>query len=343
MSQNLLSNVFKPRYVYDSVSQTYATRLELVNIDTLSANTVSAFTAAIGDSYGNAYFGLNSGNAYSTQLSNSKMTAVGVGAGQASSNSSNSVFLGYEAGKSAVNSSNTIAIGASTIGSGSNNIYIGTQTGTVSGGSNIFIGQNIAPTNPTSNMLLVGQGSNYAITADMSVTPPNVGLGTSTPSYTLDVNGYASITGALGINSSPYEYTFNLNGDMRASDGYGVFTFSNDGEANSLTTIDVTGTYSGGQATLAVTGGFFSAKGVTDNSGLTLELKKGTFMVSAYQVDSTNPSITNYQGYMGIALSALVQKPVVGGDVTGLITANSGSSVTIASNTTWTITYFPSA
>jgi hypothetical protein len=123
---------------------------------------------------------------------------------------------------------------------------------------------------------------------------------------------------------------------MRASDGYGVFTFSNDGEANSLTTIDVTGTYSGGQATLAVTGGFFSAKGVTDNSGLTLELKKGTFMVSAYQVDSTNPSITNYQGYMGIALSAL-------GDVTGLITANSGSSVTIASNTTWTITYFPSA
>jgi len=337
MSQNLLSNVFKPTYVYDTVAQTYSSRLEIVNIDTVSANVVSAFTGSIGDASGNVYVGVNAGNSYSNTLSNSNVTALGYNAGQGSSNCSNSIFIGYGAGVGSLSSKNTIAIGANTLASGTGNIYLGTGTGSVSGTSNIFLGQGIAPTGTVSNTLLIGNGANYAITANMGTTPPLVGIGMSNAQYALDVNGYARVgatqNGGLGINTNPYDYTLNVNGDMQVTDGYGVLRFTHDGSCNSVTTIEPTTTYANAVATLAVTGGFFSTTGTTSGSTTTIPLKKGMFMISAI-------SNTTAQGYVGVAASSSAQT-LVSSNSGSLITSNAGN-VTIAANTTWTVTYFPS-
>jgi hypothetical protein len=326
---------------------------------------VTAFIGSIGDAYGNVYVGTNAGNSYSNRLGNTNVTALGANAGQRSSSSTNSTFIGYGAGTGSVNSRNTIAIGANSFGSGIGNIYLGTGTGTVTGTSNTFIGQGISPTGVTANTLLIGNGSTTSIvgvttqtgilvsgvTNGVGVYVPGsdgnryfyssnaVGINTTTPLYTLDVNGYARVganeNGGLGINTNPYDYTLNVNGDMQVSDGYGVFRFTHDAGSNSVTTLDVTGTYSdiGAVATLAVTGGFFSSTGNTGDTTTTIPLKKGMFMISAI-------SNTTAQGYVGVAANSSAQT-LVSSNTGSLITSNVGY-VTIAANTNWTVTYFPS-
>jgi len=347
MSQNLLSNVFKPTYVYDTVSQTYSTRLELLNIDTLSANTVAAFTVSIGDAFGNVYVGTNSGNSFSNSLGNSNVTALGVNSGQGSSNSSNAIFIGYGAGRGSLNSVNTIGIGANSIASGTGNIYIGTGTGSATGTSNIFIGQQIHPTGSPSNLLLIGQGTNYAISADMSTTPPNVGIGTGTPYFPLDVNGYARIgaivsppNGGLGINTNPYDYTLNVNGDMQVTDGYGIFRFSNDAASNSLTTIDVTGTHAGGTATLGVSGGYFSSRGILPATASSTQigvLYPGLFLVSV--TTTTGDYDTLYGMYSAVGGVTQITRD----SSPAMMTVSSGViAISNAHNMSWVITYFPS-
>jgi hypothetical protein len=350
MSQNLLSNVFKPTYVYDTVSQTYSSRLELLNIDTVSANVVAAFTVAIGDAFGNVYVGINSGNSYLTPLGNSNVTALGVNAGQGSSNSSRTIFIGYGAGVGALNSINTIAIGANTIASGTGNIYIGTGTGSPSGTSNIFIGQQVNPGGSPSNLLLIGQGSNYAISADMSTTPPNVGIGTATPAFPLDVNGYVRIggisaipNGGLGINANPYDYTLNVNGDMQVTDGYGILRFTHDASCNSVTTLDVTGTYSSSNAvaTLGVTGGFFSYRGILPETGTATVIgvaSPGLFLVS---VQTAGGDYDTFYGMFSTAIHQITRSSnvtMISFAGTAIKIDNGGSSGSMS----WVITYFPS-
>jgi hypothetical protein len=363
MSQNLLSNVFKPTYVYDPTGKTYSTRLELLNLDVVSANTVSALRGSIGDNGGNVYVGTNAGNTLSNSLGNTNVIALGVGAGQGSSNSSYAIFIGNGAGSGALNSLNTISIGTNSLGYGTGNIYLGTGTGSMSGTSNTFLGQNIAPSGTITNTLLIGNGSTTTITGNVyqsgiliagitNATPVYltgtdgysylyscnaVGINTTTPTYTLDVNGYGRIgtnqNGGLGINTNPVDYTLNVNGDMQVTDGYGVFRFTHDAGCNSVTTLDVTGTYTGAVATMAATGGFFSSTGTTAGSTTTIPLKKGMFMISAI-------SNTTAQGYVGVAASESAQT-LVSSNAGSLITSNAGN-VTIAANTTWTVTYFPS-
>jgi hypothetical protein len=136
--------------------------------------------------------------------------------------------------------------------------------------------------------------SNYLIGADLSNN--YFGLNLSNPSYTLDVNGYARIgtnsIGGLGINTNPLDYTLNVNGDMQVSDGYGVLRFTNS-NGNSTTIISNTASYPTSNATLQVTGGMFSVRGVTAavpqgvnpvNIGV---WKKGVTMVCV------NDSVTN--------------------------------------------------
>jgi hypothetical protein len=330
----------------------YKTNLELVNVDTVSANTVSSFFASIGDARCNVYVGIGAGNAYSSMVtsSNSNTTFLGPGAGNTTSNVRNSVFIGYNAGQNSTGgSSNTIAIGTSTDGDGTQNIYIGANTGVSNsiGSNNIFIGHDITVTNFTnnSNQLLVGAlvkppgyigdnlGSNYLLGGSLSSNC--LGINLSNPEYTLDVNGYARIgtnqIGGLGINTNPLDYTLNVNGDMRVSDGYGTMTFTHDSNSNSVTTI--TPVLPDKIATLQVNDGFFSSSGATTGSTYNIPLKRGIFMVSAI-------SNTTVQGYIGISYDSSHQSAVSGATGT-LITSNSGSLV-IANNTSWSVTYFPS-
>ena len=368
--QNLLSNVFHPTFVYDTVNRVYKTNLELVNVDTVSANTVSSFFASIGDAQCNVYVGIGAGNAYSTMVtsSNSNTTFLGPGAGNTTSNVRNSVFIGYNAGQNSTGgSSNTIAIGTSTDGDGTQNIYIGANTGVSNsiGSNNIFIGHDITVTNFTnnSNQFLVGSlvtppgyigsnlGANYLLGGSLSSNC--LGINLSNPEYTLDVNGYARIgtnqIGGLGINTNPLDYTLNVNGNMRVSDGYGIMTLTNDVNSNSVTTI--TPVLPGKTATLQVTDGFFSVSGTTGTvgAGLTSNIgvwKKGIVMVSVqHSTDNTifasrlaMVSLSNTTYTVTSMITAMNSNVTINSNTSNIVLSNSGGD---SRTYTYSITYFP--
>jgi hypothetical protein len=308
--QNLLTNVFRPRFTYNTITSNYQTKLELANIDTLSANAVTTYALNVGDTSGNVYVGVSAGNDYSlvSTKGSSNNTFVGTGAGSGASNAVCNVSIGYNAG-SAI--------------SGNRNIFIGSGTTGASGGSsNIYIGTNLPnrTTSWSSNILQIGNGTTPAIIGDMTGNRVGINLSdlpTTTPPIALDINGFTRIgtnnNGMLGINVMPTTYHLDINGSMRIQDGVGTLTFSN--------------------GTQTSTGGFTSATGATTGSTTTIPLKKGMFIVSAI----SNMSV---HGYVGISYDSSHQT-VVSSNAGGLITSNAGN-VTIAVNTTWTVTYFPS-
>jgi hypothetical protein len=348
-----------------------------LNIDTVSANTVSTFFASVGDSRSNVYVGLGAGNPYSNMVSSSNYytTFLGAGAGFGSSNVSNSVFLGYNAGQGSVNSTNTIAIGSNADGDGSNNIYIGAGAGMAgaSGTSNIFIGHGNTLTGVSKQFLLgplVGQppssltnslGSNYLLGGDFASN--RLGINLSNPTYNLDVNGYARIgtnsVGGLGVNTNPLDYTFNVNGDMQVSDGYGRLRLTHDSNGSTtpgysrMTLVGITN--SGGSpaavgiATLQVSDGYFSASGTTASmanaaGAIIGVLKKGIVLVSAQDTASA----ANYVGQMSMvtlnegsyvlnAMSSNVANASLGGANGNIVLVNNGGD---GRTYRYSITYF---
>jgi trimeric autotransporter adhesin len=368
--QNLLSNVFHPTYVYDTVNRVYKTNLELVNVDTVSANTVSSFFASIGDAQSNVYVGIGAGVAHSNMVSSSNYntTFLGPGAGNTTSNVNSSIFIGYNAGQNSTGGSlNTIAIGTLTDGDGTNNIYIGKNTGVSNsiGSNNIFIGHDITISNFTnnSNQFLLGPkvkpsgnigdelGSNYLLGGNF--TNNFLGINLSNPEYTLDVNGYARIgtnqIGGLGINTDPLEYTLNVNGNMQVSDGSGIMTFTSDLNSNSVTTI--TPVLSNKTATLQVNDGFFSLSGTTGTvgAGATSNIgvwKKGIVMVSVqHSTDNTifasrlaMVSLSNTTYTVTSMTTAMNSNVTISNDSNNIILSNSGG---VSRTYTYSITYFP--
>lgn len=126
-------------------------------------------------------------------------TGIGYNAGH-SANGYYNLYLGYQAGLGVNNQTtghyNTMLGGksgfATTTGSG--NIFIGYQAGNsvTTGGYNIIIGyDDDTPTATTSNHLNIGG----AIYGDLSTG--NIGIGDTTPSYKLDVNGTMRSTGII--------------------------------------------------------------------------------------------------------------------------------------------------
>jgi hypothetical protein len=369
--QNLLSNVFHPTFVYDTVNRVYKTNLELVNVDTVSANTVSSFFASIGDAQSNVYVGIGAGVAHSNMVSSSNYntTFLGPGAGNTTSNVSNSIFIGYNAGQNTTGGSvNTIAIGTLTDGDGTNNIYIGKNTGVSNsiGSNNIFIGHDITITNFTNNtdQFLLGPkvrplgnigdelGSNYLLGGDL--TNNFLGINLSNPEYTLDVNGYARIgtnqIGGLGINTDPLEYTLNVNGNMQVSDGSGIMTFTRDLNSNSVTTIIPV--LSNKTATLQVNDGFFSVSGTTGTVSSTGTSnigvwKKGIVMVSLQDVASPSNfasrlamvSLSNTT-YVVTTITTMNSNVTISSSDSNIVLSNSGG---VGRSYTYSITYFPLA
>ncbi|MBF9220546.1 beta strand repeat-containing protein [Hymenobacter ruricola] len=169
--------------------------------------------------------GFNAGTAMTTGQDN---TLVGARAGQ-DFNAGNATFIGSGAGQSTTGSDNTL-LGASAgnrLTTGTNNVFIGTQAAynsgtTITGSSNVVVGGSAGNglTTNTNNILL-GSSSNasaglydaYAIGAGATVTQSNslvigaakgtnnavsVGIGTSAPNSSLQVNG----TFAVGVQTS---------------------------------------------------------------------------------------------------------------------------------------------
>ena len=337
--QNLLTNVFRPVFVYDTTNNVYQSKLELTNIDAVSANIVYTFAAAVGDAMGNVYVGINSGNPNSLLAikANSNTTCIGKESGSGSTSNTESVFIGYRAGASAVSSSYTVSVGSSARSGGNSNVFIGYATGTNSGSNNIFIGPSVANGTgvTTNNTLLIASaynGYNPAtptilplIIGDLSGNRVGINLQSITP-YTSDtrlvVNGFTRIggttnNGKLGINTTPETFDLDVNGTQRIQDGVGTLTFSNGIQSSS--------------------GGYNSSNGTTGvSTTTTVPFKKGMFMLSA-------TSNTTRHGYIGVASSTSAYTLVSEGsnNSSTLITAN-GSTLVVASGTVgWNITYFP--
>jgi hypothetical protein len=286
--QNYLSNVFRQVYTYDTVAAVFTPKLELSNINTYSGNSVSVFTAAIGDSAGNVYVGSNAGNPYNIIQACSNVTAVGFGAGSNISNVSNSVYIGANAGAGSSGTGVTpvdavIAIGVSSIGGGLSNISIGNGTGSV-GTSNILIGHSFGSVTG-SNQIRIGMSNNIALAGNSASNWIGIGgvLNPVDATNKLDVSGNARIQGNLSLNRTPGERTLDVNGNFRATDGVSnVLDFSNG------VTTSSNGFASAQTATLVPVG-----------SSTIAPLKKGIILVSA--VDTL--SSTNRAAYVLFAYS----------------------------------------
>lgn len=204
--QNLLSNVFHPTFYYDTTNGVYQSKLELVNIDTVSANTVSTFAASVGDANNNVYVGIGAGNPHSnlTSSSNSNNTFVGAYAGASTSNVQYATFIGYQAGKNTIGGVNTIAIGNSAFGAGSNNIHIGTSVGLCNTGNcNVFI--NPVPVSNATLTLSAGTGSNKTYTGLTGAISPGMlvtGAGISSSITVVTVAPATLSNGTIVLSSS---------------------------------------------------------------------------------------------------------------------------------------------
>ena len=351
--QNLLTNVFRPTFVY-AAGTGYQTKLELTNIDTVSANTVTAYAAAVGDSNNNVYVGVGAGNAYSTLATsgNSNDTFLGTGAGLGTSNVKSGVFLGYRAGVGVIGSSNSISIGANSLNGGNSNIYIGAGTGITTGSNNIFLGTGLTSVT-TSNAFLVGNGTNILLNGDLVNKRLGVNL-TTLPTFNpsvpilLDVNGYARVgtsnNGMLGVNIAP-AYSLDVNGNMRVSDGYGTMIMTRDLSNNSTTTLATTGTYAYTNATLGVANGYYSAQGTmlstADTRTIGLQVLPGSFVATAESADGLVYDYCTFYRRRA-AYSAVSSTRVSNATLLSLSISGGLSLASNASNLNWSIAYFPS-
>ena len=324
--QNYLSNVFRPIYTYDTVSSTFTPKLELSNIDTYSGNTINVFTAAVGDSNDNVYVGRNAGNAFNFLQASRNVTALGVGAGGTISNVSNSVFIGYYAGWASSNTDDVISIGANSGGNGYSNIFIGSSTGTV-GNSNILIGHGIDP-DSASNQIRIGYSNQIPIAADLSLGW--VGLGgplAPNGNNKLDVSGDTQIQGRLGINITPDQRTFEVNGNFRTRDASAnVLDF-----ANGFTTSS--GGFGSIQSNISVTGGVQTIG----------QIKKGIIHVCAIdQRSSANRSAKTYFAWTTTNVSVMSD---ISAGRTDITISSTNIQITDTSSTPqnygYNITYFP--
>ena len=338
--QNLLVNVFRPVYRYETPpgdsNTIFIPKIEMSNVDTYSGNSISVFTAAVGDASSNVYVGSNAGNPYTTVKNCAYVSAFGYSAAAGASNVSNTVFLGYNAGTGATDISSSVVIGANAADGGSSNVRIGfLNTGT--GSSNVSIGASTT-SSTFSNCILLGRGVTATQNNQFRVGSSYIwgdqsnkwlGLGTSASIYAdsnskFDISGNTTIKGQVGVNMIP-DRTLDVNGDFRASDANGTLDFHNGVTSSS--------------------NGFASTRGTTtvSVSPTTIgTLKKGTVLISAVNTTTSSKHAARHVLAYTTSNTDDLASNVSGGSVS-ITFSGSNIEITDASNGTydWTITYFP--
>jgi len=228
-----------------------------------------------------------------------------------------------------------------------------------------------------SNKFFLGKGSNILMAGDfsnkvISIGTTNTSVNTCNSAYpnftlsniSLDVGNYARFQKGLSIGCDPGTYTLDVNGQFRATDGWGQIAFSNNfnstGFSNSF--VEMKPVYAGGTMTVNVTGqllvssnvivsgltssaGYYSAKGsvtatstisnVTRPGMLIVVLTDGTtinYYTTTYMINSAGASLTSYATNSN---SAWVSTSVASSNVT--ITTGTGITFPIYYN----ITVFP--
>jgi len=263
--QNLLVNVFRPTVVYDA-STGYVPKLNICNVDNISAKSLSVTTFGLGDSNGNIFIGNNAGGT----SSNTNNTVLGIAAGSGMANTTGSVYIGNTAGIGAQGASNVIGIGYNASGNGTSNIFIGTNTGAGVGSSNsILIGHGLDfSTNNISNILQIGRPGSLVIQGDLA--NKRIGINTA-PSYGLDVCG-----------------------DFSFHNSNGNFTYALDGSGN--TQLDFRSSNAGKKAVLNVVGDVYATTFFGDLSGgiSTTSVKMGNGSISVPAYSFSNDASTGF-------------------------------------------------
>lgn len=355
--QNLLVNVFRPSYTYNTTSSNFVPTLELSNVDKVVANTLVGLTATIGDANSNVYIGLNAGNAYNNLRSCFNNVALGVFAGNAISNVSNGIYIGYGAGQNAVGARNVIAIGTNAGGAGTSNIHLGNQTQST-GSNNVLIGNGIS-VSTGSNTLRIGRYPNIA--GDLSSGWVGFG-GLTAPLWDLakvDISGYTSVFGGLGINNDPTEASLNINGNLQLENGDSRlnldFVNSNARTEMRLSRYDA----SCNAPQIIVDGhmnavsGFRSLTGTIDVPGTTdisiALLQKGSIIISAQDISSTSANYASKYIYVPDPTGVTLPINLATGTSNVANIVYSGPAIQIRNSALsnvqfqWSVTYFPIA
>jgi hypothetical protein len=317
--QNLITNVFRPVYVYNS-SGGFQPKMEMSNIDTYIGNETQVKRVQVIDpSTNSVYVGFNAGNSFSNPNLCSNVVALGVSAAQSAYRVSNSVYIGTNAGILASNVTNNIAIGISALAGTSSNAYSNIVIGNTSvntpyiWNNNILIGHNITNqfTSNTSNVLQISNliYGNFA----------NKWMGVGTPTQSiaevnLDVSGGVAIAGKLGIQMTPAN-SLNVNGQTQSTGGFYSLT---------------------GSTPVIPTGG----------SNMITTLQQGLLIATAMSTTMSNFSVQNIfvRDATGVLAPVVISQSnqglsfyIPGGSSNVYISNSSGSNVSV----NWSITVFP--
>jgi hypothetical protein len=263
-----------------------------IGLEALYSNTFGAQNTAVGES------ALFSNSLGSTALSSGN-TAVGYGAAAGNTGGYYNSALGYYAlVGNAVGNYNT-----------ANGFYA--LDANITGSYNTAIGYFAGPTaNNFSNTTAIGSGaavgeSNALVLGGTGANAVNVGIGTATPQYTLDVHGTGNFTG--NVTFAPTQ-TFpgggaGVYGSSASSTGYGV---------------EGVVTASGGGIGVYGTAPAYGVQGKATGAGSTVGVRGLAASSTGYGVEGLNTSTGGGAGVYGSSASS------TGYGVKGVVTASSG-------------------
>ena len=364
--QAYLTSVFRPVYTYTSAMSNFTTQLDISNVNTVTANLVECLRIDVSDSNYNVFVGTGSGVNFLNLRACSCNTALGYGAGEGMSNSSNVVSIGYYTAAGMSNttnsvfvgnnlggntnglsscvwidpiggsgagtaSSNTIAIGAGTGIVGSGNIWIGSNAGGATGSNNITLGHSL-PVASTNYYLQVGWNSNTLLAGDLSQNAIAIGKADATMTY---IDGNGRVPGLV----------LDVSGYARIAQGLAI------GMDPLQSTLDVNGTFRAddgyGMLSLdhdlagnsrAVTtgftqsmGGYHSKEGTSGASGTQF----GTACVGVTLIAVSNDALMVFWAGSGSPTT------LSSGSLGHIAVSSSGVITSTLTNTPYTISFFP--
>ena len=208
-AQDLLVNVFRPTYTWDS-NTGFVPSLVVSNVTEVIASRIQTSALVVSDSNNNTYIGDSAGLYASNTFSN---VGIGFSAMGGALNSDCNVAIGTYALDGLADSDSNVAIGARTdiTGTGVRNILLGTNVTLAGGGSNnILIGVDLSRT-AISNTLQIGSLL-YGNLAN-----GYIGINTPTPMSALDISGEVVFRNKVGIQTEYPVYSLDVRGSAYVS------------------------------------------------------------------------------------------------------------------------------